>query len=269
MINPMSGMRDLLDQARKEAFCDRRGKRLKFELRPGLNEKQIADFEVRLSAPIPPDARDLLSLASGFVIGIADDWPRGFNEFLVDFTGSDDSLRNAQDSLGAIPCPVYLAADDAGNGWAIDVDGATGAWGVVMYVCHDPPETVIQSEDLASFISDVLDLGRANGNSSIASMHHGEVNWDVGAPEWEFSAAEARVSNDPAIARFASNLADNFRVYDLRAQRVGMGFDWSPSMPNPLVVRDGTNLIFAIEQRPKRSSLFSRLFGRSDKAGRH
>lgn len=63
-------------------------------------------------------------------------------------------------------------------------------------------------------------------------------------------------------AEWTDGLADNFLVCALRRLGVGTGFDWTPSMPDPRVVRDGTNLIFAIEQKPKKPGFFSRLFGR-------
>jgi cell wall assembly regulator SMI1 len=264
----MAGPRDLLEQARHEEFRDGRGRRLKFELRPGLSAQQIADFEARLPGPIPPDVRDLLSFSSGFVIGIGDDWPRGIDEFLVDFTGSDESVHG-QDSQGAIPHPIYVAADDAGNAWVVDVNAETGAWGVVMYVCHDPPVTLIQSKDLATFISDALDLGRPDRKSNIARVHQGDFDPNPDEPDFEFSAPQARSSSDPTLAKFAAALADNVLICDLRALGVGTGFDWTFMVPDSRVVRDGTNLIFAIEQKPqkpKKPGFFSRLFGRSGKS---
>jgi cell wall assembly regulator SMI1 len=259
----MARLRDILDQVQHADLRDRRGGRLKFQLRPGLSEQQIADFEARLPGPIPPDVRDLLYFASGFMIGTGGGLPHYFEELLVDFTGADESVQYLQDSLGAIPCPVYVAGDGAGNGWAVDVHAGTGAWGAVFYVCHDPPVMLVHSKDLATFISDALDLGRADGKSNIAKVHEFDFASDSDEPDYEFSAPQARTSTDPMLARFAAGVADNFQVYDLRALGVGMGFDWTPSMPDPRVIRDGTNMIFAIEQKPRKPGFFSRLFGRS------
>src|SRR5262249_36821097 len=185
--------------------------------------------EARLPGPIPPDVRDLLAFASGFVIGTGGGLPHYFGELLVDFAGADESTQYLQDSLGAIPYPAYVAGDGAGNGWAVEVDAGTGAWGAVFYVCHDPPATLIQSKDLATFISDALDLGRADRKSNIAKVHAFDFASDADEPDYEFSAPQARTSGDPVLARFAHGLADNFQVFDLRALRVGTGFDWTPS----------------------------------------
>jgi hypothetical protein len=79
---------------------------------------------------------------------------------------------------------------------------------------------------------------------------------------WELSAGEARGAHDPVLARFAADVAENCRIYDLRALRPGMGFDWSPLMPDGQVRRDGRNMIFAIEPRSKSASLLGRLVKR-------
>lgn len=250
---------ELLKRAKQEKFQSRRGRPLKFELLPPLSEREIAAFAAGLPGPLPPELRRLLAFASGFTIEVDEDWPQDIEEFLVDFTGADESLPGPQDSLGAMDHPAYIAADDAGNSWAVDVDGATGAWGAVMYVCHDPPEMLVQSRDLAGFIADALDLGRGGRVSNIARICNGKTDWHRGHPAWEFSAAEARAAADPALARFAAGLAGHCRVYDLRALHPGMGFDWSPVMPDSRVIRDGRNMIFAIEPRAKAPGMFDRL----------
>jgi len=38
----------------------------------------------------------------------------------------------------------------------------TGAWGAILFVCHDPPVIAIQSPDLSSFLSQVLALGESD-----------------------------------------------------------------------------------------------------------
>ena len=258
MADPM----ELLQRALQEKFQTRHGRSLRFELLPPLSLKEIAAFAARLPGPLPPDLRRLLAFTRGFTIEVDEDWPQDIEEFLVDFTGTDESLRAPRDSLGALPHAVCIAGDDAGNSWTVDVDATTGAWGAVMYICHDPPEMVIQSRDLAAFIADVLDLGRSGRVSNIARVCNGKADGLRGLPPWEFSAAEARAAGDPDLARFAAGLAENVRIYDLRALRPGMGFDWSPLMPDGRVLRDSRNMIFAIEPRAQSRGQLSRLVKR-------
>jgi SMI1/KNR4 family protein SUKH-1 len=252
----------LLQQAQQEKFQSRRGRPLRFELMPPLSEKEISAFAAGLPGPLPPAIRRLLAFARGFTIEVDEDWPQDIEEFLVDFAGADESLPGAQDSLGALPHPAYIACDDAGNSWAVDVDGASGAWGAVMYICHDPAEMTIQSRDLAGFIADALDLGRSGRVSNIARICNGKAAGDRGQPQWAFTALEARTAADPALARFAGGLAENVRIYDLRALRPGMGFDWSPLMPDGRILRDNRNMIFAIEPRAQARGQLGRLVKR-------
>jgi hypothetical protein len=258
MADPM----ELLQRAQQEKFQSRRGRPLKFELMPPLSEKEIAAFAARLPGPLPPEVRRLLAFARGFTIEVDEDWPQDIEEFLVDFTGADESLLGAQGSLGALPNPAHIAGDDAGNSWAVDVDAATGAWGAVMYICHDPPEMTIQSRDLAGFIADALDLGRSGRVSNIARICNGKAGGDRAQPQWAFTALEARTAADPALARFAGGLAEDVRIYDLRALRPGMGFDWSPLMPDGRILRDNRNMIFAIEPQTQARGQLGRLVKR-------
>jgi hypothetical protein len=258
MADPM----ELLQRALQEKFQTRSGRPLRFELLPPLSLKEIAAFAAGLPGPLPPEVRRLLAFARGFTIEVDEDWPQDIEEFLVDFTGADESLPGAQDSLGALPHPAYIAGDDAGNSWAVDVDGASGAWGAVMYICHDPAEMTIQSRDLAGFIADVLDLGRSGRVSNIARVCNGKAGGDRGQPQWVFTALEARTAADATLARFAGGLAENVRIYDLRALRPGMGFDWSPLMPDGRILRDNRNMIFAIEPRAQSRGELGRLVKR-------
>lgn len=180
----MADLMGLLQRAQQEKFQSRRGRPLRFDLMPPLSEKEITAFAAGLSGPLPSEVRRLLAFARGFTIEVDEDWPQDIEEFLVDFTGADGSLPGVQDSLGALPHPAYIAGDDAGNSWAVDVDSTSGAWGAVMYICHDPPEMTIQSRDLAGFIADVLDLGRSGRVSNIARVCNGKAGGDRGQPQW-------------------------------------------------------------------------------------
>ena len=102
---------ELLKQAKQEKFQSRRGRKLKFELLPPLSEREIAAFAAGLPGPLPAELRRLLAFAGGFTIEVDEDWPQDIEEFLVDFTGADESLSAPQDSLGAMDHPACIAAD--------------------------------------------------------------------------------------------------------------------------------------------------------------
>jgi hypothetical protein len=118
-----------------------------------LSEEEIARFQAQLPGALPPEIRELLVYSGGFEVASEQllrsrrlgDTTRRL------FTGSGDV------GLSILPRPVALLGDGWGNFWVVDVN-PSGAWGVILFVCHDPPVIALQAGDLADFLGQVLRL---------------------------------------------------------------------------------------------------------------
>jgi hypothetical protein len=214
-------------------------------LRP-LNDGEIDALEARLSARLPAAARELLAFASGFV------WtPFG----RVSFVGED--VFEFHDLL---PSGIPLAGDGYGNFWALDVRPDNGAWGTVLFVSHDPPVVVVQARDLDGFVSQVLARTSVEGVTvQLPPKMALERIW-LDNP-YVIEIRGARGSPDPLVRTFAHTLPDLFGVVDLRSANEGIGFAWGRDGRRSKIVRYGSELLFGIESRARRS-MWDRLTGR-------
>ena len=120
-------------------------------LNPGLSEEEIARFQAQLPGALPLKIRELLVYSSGFEVASEQllKSRRVGDTTRVLFTGSGGV------GLSILPCPVALLGDGCGNFWVVDVN-PSGAWGVILFVCHDPPVIALQAGDLADFLGQVL-----------------------------------------------------------------------------------------------------------------
>jgi hypothetical protein len=216
-------------------------------LLPPLSEAALAEFQRRLVAPLPADIADLLRYASGF---------RRAGQGEVSFTGVSGA-----GFAEALPVAVTLLSDDAGNFWAVDVNRESGAWGAVFFASHDPPVLVIQAPDLATFLLQVLQPEETVLKLALEHIRTVAAMRIWKEDPWVVPMDEARRAQDQAVAKFAAQLRDNFRVADLRAKEIGSGFSWGRAGPNAEVRRNGAELIFGVEQ--KAPSFLGRLLGRS------
>jgi len=204
-------------------------------LMPGLSREEIAEFQKRLPGPLPDEIRELLGYSAGFHLASVGS---------VHFTGTTDSQFTK-----ALPFAVTLLADGSGNFWVVDVNSKSGAWGAVFFVSHDPPVIVVQSPELETFLSQVLDPGQSNPKNALNHVRK------VGAMRiwkddpWLISVRDARTVQDPGVSNFAGQLPENFRLADLRSREVGSGFSWGLAGPNAEVRRDGAELLFGVEQK--------------------
>jgi cell wall assembly regulator SMI1 len=204
-------------------------------LMPGLSGQEMAEFQKRLPGPLPDDIRELLRYSAGFhhpSIGT------------VHFTGISDSQFTT-----ALPFAVPLLTDGSGNFWVIDVNNKNGAWGPVFFVSHDPPVVVVQAPDLETFLSQVLDTGRSNPNNALSYVRKVSAARVWKDDPWLISVPDARAAKDPLVSNFAEQLPENFRLADLRSKEVGSGFSWGLAGPNTELRRDGTELLFGVEQK--------------------
>src|SRR5437867_7269040 len=107
-------------------------------LRAGLTEDEIALFQTQMPGRLPIEIRELLIYSAGFetITNQIPKSPRTSGNVSVLFTG------NGNVGLSFLPWPVSLLGDGCGNFWVVDVN-SSGAWGAVLFVCHDPPVVVM------------------------------------------------------------------------------------------------------------------------------
>lgn len=242
--------KQVLEAALRERFVDGYGEELHLELEPGLADEEIEEIAGRLSAPLPPEIRELLRRTSGF------EFP--FSEILeaVSFRGESSGLEEI------FPTAAEIARDGFGNAWIVDVHPETGTWAPVFYVCHDPPVAVIQSQDLATFLDEVLNLGRSGRRSALVEVHEETIDAIWSGNPGLIPVAEARASSDPALRAFAASLPDGAHLADLRAGTVGSGFNWGLHGPRTIVRRHGAERLFALIAPEKKPGFLARLFGK-------
>jgi cell wall assembly regulator SMI1 len=226
-------------------------------LRPGLSEEQIALFQAQLPGPLPLEVKELLAYSAGFETGSSP------------LVNSSRSKRNSAGTVlfkgnGAVgmeflPCAVDLLGDGCGNFWVVDVN-PNGAWGSIIFVCHDPPVIAIQAEDIASFLFQILEPEQSEPREALKYVHQQAVTRIWREEPWLVPALDARLSQDETIRKCANQLSDSFCVADLRSRKIGSGFSWGKAGPDAAVRRNGSELLFGVQQ--KTPGLLNRLFSR-------
>jgi len=219
----------------------------RLQLRPGLSDVGMGELESQLGVRLPSEARELLAFTSGF----------SFESF-GDVSFLPKELFPLREML---PLGLPIATDEAGNDWVIDISAETGAWGPVVFMCHDPPVLAIQAPDLAQFLGQVFEQGRAQSSNRMSSVREA-TNRIWRDDPYLLDIESSRASPDPAVARFSKLLPQTFRVADLRRLEIGSGFAWGRNGPTTTVKRYGSELLFGVEAR-KKSSLVSRLLRRT------
>ena len=211
-------------------------------LRPGLSDEEVAQFQTQLPGALPDEIRELLLYSAGFDVASGQllKSSRVGDTARVLFTGSGDV------GLSILPCPVALLGDGSGNFWVVDVN-PSGAWGAILFVCHDPPLIAIQAADLASFLGQVLDPG--DSKDTLDYVRNAATTRIWKDDPWLVSVRDARLVQDAAVSKFASQLPENFAVADLRSKEVGRGFSWGKAGPSADIRRNGTELLFGVEQK--------------------
>lgn len=224
-------------------------------LRPGLSEGEIARFQTQLPGVLPNEIRELLIYSAGFDIASGQllKSSRIGDTAQVLFTGSGDV------GLSILPCPIALLGDGYGNFWVLDVN-PNGAWGTILFVCHDPPVIAIQATDLASFLNQVFNPGGSDSENTPDYVRNAATTRIWRDDPWLVSVQDARAAQDAAVSKFAEQLPDNYRVADLRSRKVGSGFSWGKAGPRADIRRNGAELVFGVEQ--KTPGFLSRLLSR-------
>lgn len=238
---------EVLRQAQSAALTDEDGQAVVLELAPALPAGEIDALQARIGLPLPRELRALLGFCSG-VDGCLDG---------IDFTGASMSFQQAD----VFPSGLPIAADGFGNFWVLDLTPDTTDTAPVFFACHDAPVILHQSPDLASFLAEVVRMFVPPHTSLVNDVHDDRVLdvWGKNPGVLDHQAAAA--SPDPVVSAFATSLAEDYYVIDLRSAKPGMGFSWGRFGPRTLVRRHGYERVFAYAKPPKRG-LLQRLLGR-------
>lgn len=242
--------KQILEAARRERFVNRDGEEIQLDLEPGLSDEEIEEIDHRLPAPLPAEIRELLRLTSGF------HFPASEILDTVSFPGESFGLEEI------FPTALQIARDSFGNAWIVDVHPDTGLWAPLFYVCHDPPVAVLQSPDLATFLDEVLSLGRPGRRSAVEEVHEETAHTIWTGNPGLIPAPEARKSSDTLLRAFAADLPDGASLVDLRAGTVGSGFSLGLYGALTILRRFGNERLFALIAPEKKPGLFARLFGK-------
>jgi hypothetical protein len=217
------------------------------ELHPGLTGKTIDELVNQLPAgKIPEDLDPLLRFTKGF-----------------EFYGLEEVTFDGLGEFGfehIFPHSIQLGHDGSENYWILDMD-ATGNWGTVFYVCHDPAVIVKHSDGLLQFMQHIDEHEKDRENSTLTIIHDKTV-FEIWEKESGFtSLKDARSSDDPILKNFARSLPDHFLVADLRNKPNQSGFAWGKfgsNVDNAQRCKDA--LIWGIE-KPQKKGFFSQMLG--------
>ena len=234
--------------AQRAALVDQDGEPVAIELAPPLTPDQINSVEQRVGQPLPQELRSLLAFCGGIEEGCAPE---------IDFTGARMSFECKE----VFPNGLPIGHDGFGNFWVLDVTPETTEAAPIFFACHDAPVVLYQSPDIASFLSELFKMSRPPHKSLIDDVHEDRL-FDV----WRsnpgvIDQTTASKSSDSTLRAFASELADNFQIVDLRKVSPGMGFSWGRYGPKTEVRRHGYERMFAYA-KPAHKGLFGRIFGR-------
>lgn len=221
----------------------------------GLSEEEVEEFQKQLPGPLPSEVAELLNYAAGFDVPSAQlpKSSRAGDPARVLFTG----VGNV--GLPILPCPVALLGDGSGNFWVVDVS-PVGAWGAVLFVCHDPPVIAVQASTLAGFLDQVLNPSESDSDSTLDYVRNAATTRIWKDDPWLVPVRDARLAPDALVSKFAEQLPENFFIADLRLKEIGSGFSWGKAGADAGLRRDGAELLFGVEQ--KRPGFLSRIFSR-------
>ncbi len=248
MIKCVNGAQAIIEAALHQNLVNADGKSIRIRLLPGLLKEELDELARTLPVAIPRDIRELLMFCSGI--------DGAFEE--IDFSG-----RTMRDGFGTefFPHGLPIAHDGFGNYWVVDLPPGDSDLAPIYYCSHDAPVVLLQSENIAQFVSEVFKMFIPPHTSRIDDVHEDRL-FDV----WRknpgvMTHANAIACPDREIQTFAASLGPDFEIIDLRNAAVGMGFSWGRYGPRTEVKRFGGLAIFAY-RKPEKKSLMSRLLGR-------
>jgi len=217
------------------------------ELLPPTTAEQLSRVEAAAPAPLPPDIREALGVATGLANGPLESFS------LVDLEGF--GLEEA------FPCPWSVAHDGFGNYWILDLLPDSTTWGPVFFACHDPPVIAWQSATLDDFLRDVIALWDSPRRSPVAFVRDEVVHRIWRDHPDAVPTAAATGGPDPLLRELALSLPASAVITDLRRAGLGQGFAWGRFGPRTVVTRAGRERVWAVHAPERRPGLFRRLFG--------
>jgi len=227
---------------------DEDGHEQTIELEPPATDAELQALEAGLPCPIPDDIRAALRVSRGLANGPLESFS------LIDLAGF--GLDEA------FPCPYSIAHDGFGNYWILDLLPDTASWGPVFYACHDPPVIAYQAPTIEQFLIDTIAMWRGGARSPVDIVHEDVVHriWRDNAGLTP--AGELRTSADRVLREFIGTLPDDVLIADLRAARMGDGFNWGRFGPRTIIRRTGNERVWALTPPERKPGMLGKLFGR-------
>lgn len=222
----------IIEKALAETF-PAEGERFAPELLPPMTEKQLEAFAAHFQGTLPNEISELLKHTSGF-----DFYGLGTVRF--------DRVPGSS-NLGFMPDATLLCEDDAGLKWLVNLDVEQGVWAKVFVVDQKNRLCVVQSENLATFISQLFNAAE----NSVNWLDHIRSKVLPGLKKQApigISMIEAVRHQDHAIRSISLGLPQDAMLFDLRESKAGDGFSWGNGIIEPTSVSN----IFAVlpEKRP-------------------
>jgi len=228
----------------------------KEELTPVLQQPashaRIVELERKLGFALPPELREVLTLAAG--IDLTDDGRDADDPITFDCIE-----RCAREELfGWI---LTASTDGAGNDWIIELRPDQQVLGPVWFLCHDAPVLVYQSPDLATFLSDNLRRLQPPHDGAIEHVVEHAVH-DVWTQKLDLPREQLLDSPDPLLRTFAHTLPAGWFIRDLRQAKPGDGMPIGRFGPRTPLARAGDEFVFAYGSRTRLERLKTFFTGR-------
>jgi hypothetical protein len=226
------------------------------ELTPVLqqpaSQASIVELERKLGFALPPELREILTLAAGLDLvdgGREVDDP-------IDFACIDRCGH--EDLFGWVLTP---STDGAGNDWVIELRPDQQVLGPVWFLCHDAPVLVYQSPDLATFLADDLRYLQPPHDGPMQHIVEQAVH-DVWTQKLDVPREQLLDSQDPILRTFANTLPEGWFIRDLRHAKPGDGMPIGRFGPKTPLARAGDEFVFAYGSRTRLERLKTFFTGR-------
>jgi hypothetical protein len=230
----MNSVIEFLKQTEGTVFINKDGLKDEFRLRPPLTEQELLAFQDQLPCPLPEETRELLKFA------------RGFDGVLEGIEFADTSEFGLEEIL---PHARALATDGFGNYWVVDLTKETTLFGPILYVCHDAPVVVFQTESLLHFVQEVVRFGNKPWKSEIDDVYETFSDRIWRENPCVLSFKQCFTSEDVELKAFAGSLDESWEFADLRNPKLGDGFSWGRYGPKTQNQRYGDSRIFACQKK--------------------
>ncbi len=243
--------RAMLETADGRSFDGEDGDTWTVELKPPLEEEELAQYEAVLAWRVPPEIRELLRLCRGVKVGW---WDISFEPKLW-FHYRDH-----------FPMAVRLCHNASEDCWVVDVHPETGTWRGVYFISNDPPVLIVQSTSLGAFLSDLFAQLTDNHVKPIDSIEHERPADIFMKNPGLLHESELEKPEHAELKQIVGRLNPGHEAWiaDLRMLRPGTGLTWHRQEEGVHVKRVSHQPVFVVTApRPKpKKGFFGRLFTR-------